>query len=48
MDAYIAKNELFKAEAKYWNDTAEGFIRVFHLKQLHLRNIMDMRAGFGG
>ncbi|XP_020240976.1 probable methyltransferase PMT11 [Asparagus officinalis] len=48
MDSYIAKNELFKAEARYWKDIVEGYIRVFRWKTLRLRNIMDMRAGFGG
>ncbi|XP_020252474.1 probable methyltransferase PMT11 [Asparagus officinalis] len=48
MDAYMVKNELFKAEEKYWNDTVQGYIRVYRWKTLKLRNIMDMRAGFGG
>jgi len=48
MDAYVAKKELFKAESKYWNDTVEGYVRVFRWKNLQLRNVMDMRAGFGG
>jgi len=48
MDAYVAQKELFKAESKYWNDTVEGYIRVFHWNKLQLRNVMDMKAGFGG
>lgn len=48
MDAYMAKTELFKAESRYWNDTVEGYLRVFRWKSMNLRNIMDMRAGFGG
>ncbi|XP_072961546.1 probable methyltransferase PMT11 [Typha angustifolia] len=48
MDAYIAKNELFKAESKYWNDIIDGYIRIFHWKEMNMRNVMDMRAGFGG
>lgn len=48
MDAYISKNELFKAETRFWNDIIEGYVRVFHWKKLKLRNVMDMRAGFGG
>ncbi|PKA63968.1 putative methyltransferase PMT11 [Apostasia shenzhenica] len=48
MDAYIAKNELFKAETKFWNDIVEGYIRVFRWKEMNIRNVMDMRAGFGG
>ncbi|KAG1371739.1 putative methyltransferase PMT11 [Cocos nucifera] len=48
MDAYIAKNELFTAETRYWNDIISGYIRVFRWKKMNLRNVMDMRAGFGG
>ncbi|XP_073009519.1 probable methyltransferase PMT11 [Typha latifolia] len=48
MDAFIAKNELFKAETRFWNDIIASYIRVFHWKKMKLRNVMDMRAGFGG
>ncbi|XP_042482706.1 probable methyltransferase PMT11 [Macadamia integrifolia] len=48
IEAYISRNELFRAESKYWNDIIEGYIRVYHWKELKLRNVMDMRAGFGG
>ncbi|KAI0502070.1 hypothetical protein KFK09_017016 [Dendrobium nobile] len=48
MDAYIAKNELFRAETRFWNYIVEGYIRIFHWKKMNIRNVMDMRAGFGG
>ncbi|KAJ0979551.1 hypothetical protein J5N97_015025 [Dioscorea zingiberensis] len=48
MDAYVLKKELLKAESRYWNDIIEGYVRVFHLDKMKLRNVMDMRAGFGG
>ncbi|KAH7678153.1 Phosphoethanolamine N-methyltransferase protein [Dioscorea alata] len=48
MDAYLSKKELFKAESNYWNDIIEGYVRVFHMDKMKLRNVMDMRAGFGG
>ena len=48
MDAYSSKNELFKAEAKFWDDILEGYIRIFKWRKFKLRNVMDMRAGFGG
>lgn len=48
MDAFIAKNEIFKADARYWHDIVGGYDRAFHWKKLKLRNVMDMRAGFGG
>lgn len=47
-DAYISRNELFRAESKYWNEIIESYVRVLHWKKIRLRNVMDMRAGFGG
>ncbi|KAL8150865.1 hypothetical protein V2J09_020673 [Rumex salicifolius] len=47
-DAYISRKELFKAEYKYWDDIIEGYVRALHWKTMRLRNILDMRAGFGG
>ena len=47
-DAYISRNELFKAESKYWNEIIDSYVRAFHWKTFRLRNVMDMRAGFGG
>ncbi|CAA6655032.1 unnamed protein product [Spirodela intermedia] len=48
MDAYMAKDEIFMAETRYWTSIIEGYVRAFHWKKLQLRNVMDMRAGFGG
>lgn len=48
LDAYIARKELFKAEAKYWNEIIESYVRALHWKKMKLRNVLDMRAGFGG
>ena len=48
MDAVMAKDEIFEAETRYWNSIIDGYVRAFHWKTLQLRNIMDMRAGFGG
>ncbi|KAJ6814976.1 putative methyltransferase PMT11 isoform X1 [Iris pallida] len=48
MDAYMAKDELFKAESRFWSDIVGSYVRVFHWKKMKLRNVMDMRAGFGG
>ncbi|KAJ7964569.1 S-adenosyl-L-methionine-dependent methyltransferases superfamily protein [Quillaja saponaria] len=48
MDAYISRKELFKAESKYWNEIIESYVRALHWKKIRLRNVMDMRAGFGG
>ncbi|KAJ4971979.1 hypothetical protein NE237_005078 [Protea cynaroides] len=48
MDAYISRNELFKAESKYWDEIIGSYVRAFHWKKMKLRNVMDMRARFGG
>ncbi|KDP32872.1 hypothetical protein JCGZ_12164 [Jatropha curcas] len=48
MDASISRKELFKAESKYWNEIIKGYINGYHWKQMNFRNVMDMRAGFGG
>lgn len=48
MDAYISRKELFRAESNYWKEIVSGFVRGLGWKKLKLRNVMDMRAGFGG
>ncbi|XP_045786937.1 probable methyltransferase PMT11 [Trifolium pratense] len=48
LDAFKSRNELFKAESKYWNEIIEYYVRCLHWKTTRLRNVMDMRAGFGG
>lgn len=48
LDALLSRNELFKAESRYWNEIIESYVRALHWKKIRLRNVMDMRAGFGG
>ncbi|XP_057973579.1 probable methyltransferase PMT10 [Malania oleifera] len=48
MDAYTSKKEIFKAESKYWKEIIESYVRAYRWKKLKLRNVMDMKAGFGG
>ncbi|CAI9774006.1 unnamed protein product [Fraxinus pennsylvanica] len=48
VDAYMSRNELFRAESRYWNEIIESYVRVLHWKKFKLRNVLDMRAGFGG
>ncbi|KAJ0984029.1 hypothetical protein J5N97_002385 [Dioscorea zingiberensis] len=48
MDAYLAKKELFEAESRYWKEIVGSYVRVFRWQKLKLRNVMVMRAGFGG
>ncbi|RYR41400.1 hypothetical protein Ahy_A08g037793 isoform B [Arachis hypogaea] len=47
-DASLSRKELFHAESKYWNEIIDSYVRVFLWKEYNLRNVMDMRAGFGG
>ncbi|MED6216809.1 hypothetical protein PIB30_011400 [Stylosanthes scabra] len=47
-DASLSIKELFRAESKYWKEIIDSYIRAFLWKQFNLRNVMDMRAGFGG
>ncbi|KAJ1400967.1 S-adenosyl-L-methionine-dependent methyltransferase [Sesbania bispinosa] len=47
-DAFISRKELFKAESKYWNEIIANYVRALHWNKMKLRNVMDMRAGFGG
>ncbi|XP_009355827.2 probable methyltransferase PMT10 [Pyrus x bretschneideri] len=48
LDAYISRKEIFRAEAKYWHEILSGYIGAFHWRELNFRNILDMRAGYGG
>lgn len=48
IDAYISRKELFKAESKYWNEIIGSYVRAWHWKTLKFRNVLDMRAGYGG
>ncbi|OWM85128.1 probable methyltransferase PMT10 isoform X2 [Punica granatum] len=48
MEGSISRKDMFRAESKYWNDIIDSYVRVYHWGDLQLRNVMDMRAGFGG
>lgn len=48
IDSYIARKELFKAESKYWSEIIESYVRSLHWKKMKFRNVLDMKAGFGG
>ncbi|XP_068329316.1 probable methyltransferase PMT11 [Pyrus communis] len=48
LDAYISRKELFKAESRYNDELIGGYVRGLKWKKFKLRNVMDMRAGFGG
>ncbi|OIT38581.1 PREDICTED: probable methyltransferase PMT11 [Nicotiana attenuata] len=48
LDAYISRKELFRAESRFWKEIIESYVRALHWKNFKLRNVLDMRAGFGG
>ncbi|CAN4107018.1 unnamed protein product [Withania somnifera] len=48
VDSFMSRKELFKAESKFWKEISKGYVRAWHWKKFKLRNVMDMRAGFGG
>ena len=47
IDAFVSRKDLFKAESKYWKEIIDSYLRSYW-KKFKLRNVMDMRAGFGG
>ncbi|KAJ9673515.1 hypothetical protein PVL29_023216 [Vitis rotundifolia] len=48
MDAYISRKEILKADTKFWHELIYGYVHAYHWNDSKLRNVMDMRAGFGG
>ncbi|CAN6471642.1 unnamed protein product [Victoria cruziana] len=48
LDVKIAHKEHFRADSNYWKDIVRGHIRAFHWDSSSVRNVLDMRAGFGG
>ncbi|KAF4401505.1 hypothetical protein G4B88_001699 [Cannabis sativa] len=48
MDGYISRKELLRAESQYWKETIDGYLGAYHWIEMKFRNILDMRAGFGG
>lgn len=48
MDAYISKEEVFTAEAGYWKIFVKSNLHRLGWKLHNVRNVMDMKAKFGG
>ncbi|MED6191947.1 hypothetical protein PIB30_119230 [Stylosanthes scabra] len=48
LDAFTSRPELFRAESKYWNEIVQQYVDTLRWKEMRMRNVMDMRAGFGG
>ncbi|CAN1268549.1 Probable methyltransferase PMT10, partial [Linum perenne] len=48
MEASISRKELLIAESRYWYEIIGSYVRAFRWKDQNFRNVIDMRAGFGG
>ncbi|KZV28810.1 hypothetical protein F511_06244 [Dorcoceras hygrometricum] len=48
MDSVTSRKELYKADSNYWNEIVRGYVGAFHIDNMNLRNVMDMKAGYGG
>lgn len=48
MDAFVSRNDIYKAEYKYWKEITLSYVNVFRWRTLNVRNVMDMRARYGG
>ncbi|XP_020524861.1 probable methyltransferase PMT11 isoform X3 [Amborella trichopoda] len=48
LDAYVPRVEAFLAEKFYWKMAVQSYIDELGWRKLQFRNVMDMRANFGG
>lgn len=48
MDAELSRREIYKAESNFWYAVIKGYIGAFRWEKLNLRNVLDMRAVYGG
>ncbi|KAL3371190.1 hypothetical protein AABB24_007967 [Solanum stoloniferum] len=48
MDAELSRREIYKAESNFWYAVIKGYVGAFRWETLNLRNVLDMRAVYGG
>ncbi|PHU19454.1 putative methyltransferase PMT11 [Capsicum chinense] len=48
MDAELSRRDIYRAESRFWYDIIKGYIGAFRWGTLNLRNVLDMRAVYGG
>lgn len=48
MDAGLARQQVLKSDSRYWYVVVEGYLRGLGLHKEDFRNVMDMRAMYGG
>ncbi|KAH6800038.1 S-adenosyl-L-methionine-dependent methyltransferases superfamily protein [Perilla frutescens var. hirtella] len=47
-DADVSREPLYRADSLYWNAIVGGYTSVFKINEMKIRNVMDMKAGYGG
>lgn len=48
IEAYTSRKELYRAESRYAEEIVGYYVKLMHWKEIGIRNVLDMRAGFGG
>lgn len=46
-DAIESRTQLYRADRSYWKGIVNGFTNVFKINEMKIRNVMDMKAGYG-
>ncbi|XP_047977940.1 probable methyltransferase PMT10 [Salvia hispanica] len=47
-DSDVSRRQLYRADSIYCNAIVHGYVSVFKINEAKIRNVMDMRAGYGG
>ncbi|KAL1543773.1 putative methyltransferase PMT10 [Salvia divinorum] len=47
-DSDVSRKQLYRADSIYCNAIVDGYVSVFKINEAKIRNVMDMRAGYGG
>lgn len=48
MNARLARHQVLKGDRRYWYVIMKGYLRSLGLRKEEFRNVMDMRALYGG
>lgn len=48
MDAELSRQQVLKSDNRYWYVIVEGYLRGLGIQKEDFRNVMDMRAMYGG
>lgn len=47
-DSDVSRGPLYRADSKFWDAVVDGYTRVFKINEMKIRNVLDMKAGYGG